>query len=157
MLHDIVGEYGTGIGADLGTQYIQPMTSTWTLLAGASFKDIGNTSFTSAQASPIKQSLGIGFGSKHNFGLLKVTAAYDYQNITDATDWRARNHFGLEFKLPMITVYGGINQTFFTYGTAFDIWLIKFTLASYGQETGTFVRQNPTRRYILGLSMKLDF
>lgn len=156
LLNEIMGQYGIGFGADLGTQYVREVSRTLTLTGGVVFRDIGDTSFSSA-ASPIQNNLAVGASAKFDFGLLKVIAAYDMSHILQNTDWRQRNHLGLEFKLPMISLYTGYNQVFFTYGAACDFWFFRASASSYGQETGTFVQQDPTRRYILNLSFKLDF
>ena len=41
------------------------------------------------------------------------------------------NHLGAEVSIPFVSVYGGINQVFLTYGASVDFWLIRFTAMSF--------------------------
>jgi hypothetical protein len=54
----------------------------------------------------------------------------------------------------MLSIYGGIHQVFFTYGVGFDAWIFRVTALSYAQELGTYVRQDPNRRYMLKFDLK---
>lgn len=128
-----------------------------TLLAGITYRDIGNTTFTAPQAAPIRSNLGFGIGTRFDAGLVHITTSYDYTHALQAVDPRLRNHLGAEFKFTALSLYAGLNQVYLTYGMAFDVWAAKVSVVSYGQELGALAHQDPSRRYILRASFSLDF
>lgn len=155
LVTDLAGSYGMGIGVDLGTHYVHPFSDRLTLSLGSAFLDIGDTHFAS-EADPIRGNWSLGAALRYEMPAFHVLLAYDYRNILEDTDWRQKNHLGVELGFPMFRIYGGINQVYLTYGVAFDIWVFRLTAYSYGQELGTFVRQDPDRRYSLRLDFKFD-
>jgi hypothetical protein len=62
----------------------------------------------------------------------------------------------VEWELPGISVFGGIYQTYLSYGASFDAWLFRVTAASYAEELGGLAYQNGNRRYLLRLAMRLN-
>jgi hypothetical protein len=62
-------------------------------------------------------------------------------------------HAGLEIELPALTLRGGFNQGYYTYGASFDFWLFQIDVASYAVELGEYVGQNEDRRFIFQLTM----
>jgi len=152
---EIVGNYGRGIGLDLGTQYVYKPSKNVRMSFGASYMDIGDTSF-GEKAAPITGNLTLGVAGQFTYGLTKLTATYDYRHILDRTDWRKKNHLGLEVGLPLISLYGGVNEVFLTYGAALDLWLFRLTAYSYAIEHGSFIYQNSERRYAARLALKFD-
>jgi hypothetical protein len=88
-------------------------------------------------------------------GLPDMRFAYDYRNITMPIDWRLKNHIGMEIGLPLVTAQVGFNQTYLTYGGAFDLWLLKVSVTSYSTELGSQAFQDPDRRWMLRIGTKL--
>ncbi len=154
-LHAIAGNYQVGYGLDFGTQYIRRFGKNLVLSAGLAFTDVGDTYFGGSVA-PVRNNLGFGFAATYYTARqVKLTFAYDYQNILDNTDWRKRNHVGLAIGLPLFDLYGGINQTYLTYGASFDIFVFKLSALSYAEEQGAFSFQDGERRWALRLDLKL--
>ena len=145
-LSQITGPYGTGIGVDVGSQYYFRASNHLSFSLGCVYTDIGDTNF-GAKPMPIKGNLATGGMVKYTLGKSAVSFSYDYKHILEKTDWRKKNHFGLEVSLPMVKLWGGINQVFVTYGAAVDLWLFKVSGISYAVEHGSFVHINPERRY----------
>jgi len=157
LLKQKTGGYGFGTGVDLGTQFIQPMGKRLKWQSGIAITDIGDTSFTSAQASPIRQNLSIGTGLVYDTGGMRLSLAYDMRNITQITDPRQRNHLGAEIKIPMFSLYAGINQVSYTYGIGVDVWVARITAAYYSQELGVQAGALQDSRYALNCSAKISF
>ncbi|MBC7690332.1 MAG: hypothetical protein H7222_01060 [Methylotenera sp.] len=153
VLSKITGNFGTGYGVDLGTQYVRPLNKRLKVSGGVALTDVGGTSF-GAGPDPIPQNLSAGGAAEYTLGLSKLICTYDWRHITDATDWRKKSHLGAELALPLLSLYGGVDQTYITYGASFDIWIIKVTGVSYAEENGSFIGQNPERRYTLRLDLK---
>jgi hypothetical protein len=154
-LSTLAGNYAMGLGVDVGVHYIKKIGKSLTFSWGSSMTDLGDTAFQ-GYADPQRHNLTIGIGSKYELSkALTVTAVYDVKNITQDVDWRKRNHFGVELGFPFLTVYGGFNQTYLSYGAAFDLWLFRLTAASYAEEIGVLSFQDPVRRYMLRLGLKV--
>lgn len=156
FLSNIAGTYKSGFGADAGLHYVQPLSKTMTFSLGAAYRDIGNTSFE-GPASPIFSNLVVGGALKYKAGLLNVNLAYDHSHLTNASDWRTRNHVGVEFGVPFLTLYGGINQVYPTYGARMDLGFLKATVLYYGTETGTVAYSAVDQRYMMNLTFQFDF
>ena len=155
-IHRITGDFGQGFGVDLGAQYFFKVNKILTVSAGVVYRDIGDTNFGSGP-DPIKGDLGYGLGARLNMGMLKITGDWDYSHLQDRTDWRKKNHFGLSFGLPFLSVFGGVDQVYLTYGAAVDVWLLRIAAASYAEELDSFVYQAPQRRWSLRVDFKLGF
>lgn len=154
LLNQVAGGWGSGYGVDLGVQYILPISDHVTAYFGSAMTDIANTTFT-GEADPIEDNLAAGAAVRFKAGVNEITLAYQANALTAREiEWKQRNHFGLEWKLPMLSIYGGIHQVFFTYGVGFDAWIFRVTALSYAQELGTYVRQDPNRRYMLKFDLK---
>ena len=153
LINDLSGDYGLGIGLDLGSHFIHQIDKNWKLGLGLVYTDVGDTSFQSGEPERQRGNLTLGSALTYTHGILKVNLLYDYSHILEDTDWRQKNHFGLEIVFPTLHLYAGINQAYFTGGATLDWRFFKFTALTYGQEIGTFVFQDPSRRY----AVKFDF
>ncbi len=155
QISQIVGNYELGIGGDLGSQYVMPLSRAAEFSVGAVFLDIGDTSF-SGKADAIDSNLAIGAGLKYTYGFFNTRIAYDYRNILEDVDWRQKNHIGLEFGIKRFNIQLGVNQVYITGGASVDIWFLRVTAATYAQELGTNVHQEANRRYSLRVDMKFN-
>ena len=153
-INNLVGNYQIGYGMDLGLQYVRNISSKLTLSAGLAMTEIGDMNFGAGTATQ-PQNLSLGFAASFKtFGTV-ANLAYDYRHILQDTDYRKRSHLGLELGIPLIRIYGSVNQGYFGYGASFDIWLIKLTTQTYVEEIGSLVGQDAERRWVLTLDMKL--
>jgi hypothetical protein len=150
----LTGDFGMGYGFDLGTQYIVSALSNVQLLFGGAFTEIGGVKFNSiADSQPGNFSMG--FAAKLRIPRVTATLAYDYRHVFDDADWRKKQHIGLQVEMPVFSVYGGLSQLSWTYGASFDIWLLRITAASYGEDLATLAGQDTERRYELQIALKI--
>lgn len=161
LIKSKTGNFGSGIGADLGFQHITRFSPRFKLSSAIVYTDIGDVTFSSntgATAIPdkVKGNLTFGLAAQYELKSMRVAFTYDLRHVTDNTDWRKKMHLGLEVALPVISLYGGLNQVNFTYGASCDIWLVRVTAYSTAEELGSFVHQITERRYALKLAMKFD-
>ncbi|MEK7690617.1 MAG: hypothetical protein AAB425_06325 [Bdellovibrionota bacterium] len=141
------GNFGYGIGVDLGSQVVYRVSQNLNFYLGSAFTEAGDVAF-GADPEPQRGNLAFGTALQYNLRFFKVNVAYDYRRILDETDWRKKNHLGIELILPIVTIYAGINQVYLTYGAAVDLWLFKLTALTYAEEEGSFVHIDPDRRYM---------
>lgn len=150
---DLYGQRASNYGFDLGMQRVQRINPLVSLMFGAAWQNIGDIAFEGG-ADALRQNLSVGTGFKFQAGIADVTLAYDIRQITAEDDWRKKNHVGVRVGLPLFDLYAGYNQAYFTYGASMDIWLLKLTAVSYREETGSYVFQDPERRYALRIDLK---
>lgn len=155
-LSRLQGNFGRGFGFDLGTQYIRKLNGRATLYGGATYLDIGDTNFGDGP-DPIKANASFGAGIGYRMGTVQSRLSYELKNAFDQTDFRKKQHLGVELGFPIFSLYGGFNQVFVTYGAGVDLGLIRIDGASYGEELGSFAYQNTERRYMVRLALKLGF
>ena len=153
-LNELTGDYGRGIGVDLGLQYLHTTGKRLTWSTGLALTDMGDTTFDSPQADTQKSDLTWGVAATYKVSKIKATLAYDLKKLLDSVEYRKRSHLGLELSLPIVSVYGGIYQMALSYGAAVDLWLFKITAASYAEEQMSYATQNPERRYDLRVALK---
>ncbi len=153
-LFDRIGGYGKGYGVDVGTQVIGDLTKELKLSAAFVTTDLGDTSFGSGPQA-IAMNMSVGFALQYqlrNAG--KLSMLWDFRHLNEEDDWRKKSHFGMELALPLFSLYGGFNQTYVSYGAAFDLYLFRITAASYAEETGALAFQDGQRRYQLRVDVK---
>ncbi|NDD90816.1 hypothetical protein EBZ37_01845 [bacterium] len=155
LLDQIMGSYEIGYGVDAGTQFIQTVSDRFSWSLGASYINIGDMDFRRSNADTQKANLTAGVGAKLQLrGLTSLSFAYDQAYLNRDIDWRKRQHFGLNWELPGINIFGGIHQTYLSYGASFDAWLIRITAASYAEELGGSAYEMGDRRYMVRLAMR---
>ncbi len=149
------GEFSRAYGGDLGLQYIQPIGRHVTSQFGLSYQNLGGVNFDSDTAEDIPGNLAM--GGAVTFGRTQgtITVAYDVRQINQEVDFRKRSHLGVEVKIPMLTFWGGINQTYLTYGGAVDFWLARAGFVVYKEEQGALSFKRPDNRWMLRLEIKL--
>ena len=155
-LNSLTGSYGTGYGFDAGMQYIHTFSPSFSAMAGLASEQIGGVTFSESTADTQPNDTSAGLAVKYKMALTSVLLAYDYRNITQTADAALKQHFGIEVKVPFISIEGGLSQGYPTYGTSFDLWLFRVSALVYQQEQDAIQGQSPERRYRLRLDMKFD-
>jgi hypothetical protein len=153
MKQAVGGFGGPAYGVDFGSQYIRKLSHNLTLSGALVYTDIGDTNFGNGP-SPIKGNLSVGVAAKFGYHNAHLTLSAEQRHLLEETDWRKKTHVGMELALPMISLYGGINQVYLTYGASFDVWIMRITAASYAEELGSYVHQNAPRRYVIKIDLK---
>ncbi len=179
-LTDRFNATGSGYGADLGMQYRLPTGGRTEVTAAFVWHDVGHTTFGgSQQQNPptrIAQNMVAGLGVRFPIGGRKnrrierrygkarstnhLSFAFDYShlNYSLAEEHLPKHlHLGMNLDLPILSLQLGLNQTSLTFGTAFDIGIIKVELATYGEELGSYGGQRTDRRYLISIGSALGF
>ena len=146
---------GSGYGLDLGMQGIFNVNKKLSLLTGLVLTDIGNTAFSSGSPT-INQNLTLGLALRYTHGDVMTTLAYDHAHLLQSGDWREKSHLGLEFKMPILSLYSGLYQFHPTYGFGLNLLLFKVTYVSYAADQTPLYNQNAERRHVLQVAVKFD-
>lgn len=154
-LRGMLNQYGTGYGADAGMQIIYRLSKVFKLMGGVAWTDIGDTSFRNG-GDPQKSNLTFGLAARLQKPAFATTLSYDYSHVLNQIDWRKKNHLGLELKFPLLRLYGGLNQFFYTYGAGLDLGFISVMGLSYVEEQAALCLQDPETRYMLHLALKFE-
>jgi hypothetical protein len=151
----LAGQFNFGLGFDAGVLAELPLGYGFKANFGTAFLDIGDTKF-GGTSDPQVGNWSVGAALLYRSMLLDGSLSYEYSHILNPVDPLKRNHLGLEIGLPIIKAYGGVNQVYFTYGVGVDLWIVKIYALSYGEEQATYIRQDPTRRYLFKLDLKFS-
>jgi len=147
---------GSDASFDLGMIWARDIEG-WTKvslgLAGINIKEMD---FGEARDQKTQYNAGVAF--EQTFFGFTLTEALDYHDMTDnlAEDdsTEKKLHMGAELVFPMIlAVRGGLSQGYYTAGATVDFKLIRFDVATYGEEMGVYSGQKENRRYVAQISM----
>jgi hypothetical protein len=148
-------KFGIGYGWDVGTQVVYNITKKIALLGGAAMTDVGNTLFASGgNAQPSNFSMGAGIRMRTRE--MQLTLSYAMQHAFDDIDWRKKMHIGLEVKLPILSLYAGMNQLYPTFGAALDLLFFKLLYTSYAEDLGVASGVQSERRHLVNVEVKFD-
>jgi len=142
---------GTGFSADLGVLYTLPFIDIVDLDVGLAVQNVPEMDM--GDALDIDTQVNMGLALKKTFAGFGFTGALDCmdlsQNIGEDDDWGKRLHAGAEVKFPMIlSLQAGLNQGYWTAGLGLDFKVLRFDLASYGEEIGEEAGDHVSRRYL---------
>ncbi len=155
FLDDLMGKFEMGYGLDAGMQFIRRASKRFSWSIASSYQNVGDMDFTGSIADTQRGNLRAGLGMRFQLeGLTSLSVAYDHAHLNQSMDWRKRQHLGVEWALPGISVFGGIHQTYLSYGASFDAWLFRVTAASYAEELGGSAYEMGDRRYLVRLAMR---
>jgi hypothetical protein len=149
----IIGDFGHGMGFDLGTQYIYHLTPHLNLQAGAAWTELGGVDFGNDTAEPISGNLSAGLSVRYHLRHIVATLAYDLRHINQSMDPRLRHHLGTELSVSMFRLSAGLNQIYPTFGFGLDFGMVQLSFVSYAEEVSSFAKINPERRYLLHFSL----
>lgn len=146
---------GTGIGVNLGGIY--NLDTILKPSIGVSIISAGDMDF-GEELGKKKQHVNLGLALHKTIWIINSTLAADYKDITgnlgDDTDKGKRLHLGAEFKFPKIlSLRGGLNQGYTTYGATIDLWLLKISYARYEEEVGAYAGQRSDDRHVAQVSL----
>jgi hypothetical protein len=179
-LLDSFSTSGTGISGTFGMQYRLPTNGRTDITTSFVWHDIGKTSFGSQSLANRPTSLEdnmvaglavrIPIGGKKNRRLERrygptrsansLTFAFDYSHLNYGLSEEhapKHMHFGMNLDLPILSIQAGLNQTSLTFGTSFDIGIIRIAAATYAEELGSYGGQRRDRRYLLSVGSALGF
>ena len=177
---DLFNQTGTGLGGDVGLQYRLPIPGRVEYTASFVWHDIGKTSFGGVQAqnppTRIEENAVAGLGIRFPIGGMKnrrlerrygpsrstshLSFAFDYSHLNyslNEEQFAKHCHLGMNLDLPILSLQLGLNQSSLSFGTSFDIGVLRIAMATYGEELGSFAGQKPDRRYLLSIGSALGF
>jgi hypothetical protein len=150
-----VGSYGVGYGADVGVQYLRRLDRDTEFSIGGSVTDIGGVRFSSPQAQAVVMNPSVGIGYSRKIDMMKLKLAADLRNLDQDISFSNKTHMGAELSLPVLKLYGGLNQFNLTFGAAVDLWIFRLSLFSFSEELGVQYHQVTSRRYMLQVDFSL--
>lgn len=147
---------GSDASFDLGmiwTREIEGLTRVSLGLAGLNIKKMD---FGEARDQETQYNAGVAL--EQTFFGFTLTEALDYHDITDNLEGdgstEKKLHMGAELKFPfLLAVRAGLSQGYYTAGATVDFKLIRFDVATYGEEMGVYAGQKEDRRYVAQVSM----
>lgn len=123
--------------------------------------DILNTEFSvpkgsTSEIAPNRQQINLGAAWHHRSSLLRSTLSLEFRELTQERELLERTRLGLELGIPGISLLGGFNAGYYSYGVSVDAGAMKLTGGFYGLETGGGYRRIQSKRFIIYLSL-FDF
>ena len=164
QLRNQVANSGTGYGSDMGLTATLPGPIAPTL--AFAWKNMGNTAFTQDAGlrapNKLEQEMTTGASLTLDAYVLKVRPAIEFKHMNDETEQLGKKiHMGMELDLPIISLRGGFNQGYMTYGAGVDLGWVRVDAASYGVEMGVYPGQDESRRFavqaVIDLSLDANF
>lgn len=179
-LKSMFNQHGTGIGADFGMQYRLPTPGRVEYTTSFVWHDIGQTRFGDVQAAnpptPLAQNMVAGMAIRFPIGGMKnrrlerrygptrssssFSLVFDYDHLNKSLSdepFAKHSHLGMNLDLPIMSFQLGLNQTAITFGSSFDIGIVRIGLATYGEEIGSYAGQRVDRRYLLSIGSDFGF
>ena len=152
---------GIGWGFDAGLEHVVRQGNSQ-MVFGLSALDITGTKFKVAKNSEnlkvadIKDQVNLGAAGGQNFGLFHYVFSTDIRALNEQVDFGKRLRFGAEVGIPGISLMGGFNSGYYSYGAQLDLAFMKLTAGFYDIELGTKYKQTKSSRFIIYLSL-FDF
>ncbi len=148
-----------GLGVDLGTEYTLTKGRT-NVTAGLSVLDFGDTSFevTNGHGNVQNQKMTVnsGIALRQDLSVFDWTVSMDMKSINRPIGMMDKFHLGTELAFPVVSLFGGYGEGYFSYGTQVRVWPLKVTLGFYSEEGGTPERKKELKRFMAYLSL-FDF
>lgn len=159
FIENTANQTGVAYGIDFGAKLTLP--GEWNPSVAFAWQDVGDTKFSFSATNPapntIESRMNLALGmEKDLMGVAKLRPAIEYKMLNSSStevQLGKKLHMGLELELPLLTLRGGFNQGYYTYGASFDFWVFQVDAATYAVELGEYVGQEEDRRYILQLTM----
>ncbi len=147
---------GSGVGLDLGTQFVYRINNKLAVMWGLAVADLGNTAFTNG-ISPQYSNVTTGFGFSYSGGDVAILLAYDYQRVFDNIDWQLKNKVGIKIKLPLIYLAAGFSEFYPSYGLGLDLGFLSAAYTRYTEEQSVVLGVNPEARNMITLRSDFSF
>lgn len=152
---------GIGYGFDAGIEHVARHGNSQ-FVASLAALDITGTDFKeqahpdNLQVSDIRDQVNLGLAAGQDFKLFHYILSADIRGLNEQMDFGKRLRFGVEFGVPGLSVMGGLNSGYYSYGATLDLVFMKLTAGFYDMELGSKYKQIKSRRFLLYLSL-FDF
>jgi hypothetical protein len=124
--------------------------------------DMGQTTFLAAPGSsappPMLNNPVFGYSMQFNFPGGSLVPSADFQHMMDWDEELGKKlHFGVELRLPALSIRGGAYQGYYTAGIGADLKYLRVDAATYGVELDTYPGQLEDRRYMVQITVDFNF
>jgi hypothetical protein len=158
ILNSLGNVKGTGWGFDAGLEHISRQGNSQYVI-GLSALDITGTDYKVAsnannlKVSNTKDQVNLGLAAGQNFPLFHYVFSADVRALNEQIDLGQRFRFGAQVGIPGITLMGGLNSGYYSYGAQLDLAFMKITAGFYDIEMGSRYKQIKSNRFIIYLSL----
>lgn len=152
---------GIGWGFDAGLEHIVRQGPTQYVI-GLSALDITGTEYKVVsnpdhlKVANTKDQVNLGLAAGQDFALFHYIISADVRGLNEQMDFGKRLRFGGQVGIPGITLMGGLNSGYYSYGAEVNLAFMKLTAGFYDVELGSKYKQTKSRRFIIYLSL-FDF
>jgi hypothetical protein len=106
--------------------------------------------------APDRQQINLASAWHHRTSLLRITTSLEIRHLSQQMETMERIRAGLELGIPGISLLGGYNAGYYSYGVALDLGAMKLTTGFYGLEAGGAYNRIESKRFVIYLSL-FDF
>lgn len=152
---------GSAWGFDAGFEHVI-RNGPHQFVIGLAALDITTTDFKVEEndddktVAPNRDQVNLGMAWLMRTSLFKGTFSLDVRELNREQDFLQRFRTGVELGTTFLSVLGGWNAGYYSYGVALDVGVIKMTAGFYGVEAGGGYRRLESERFVIYLSL-FDF
>lgn len=152
---------GIGWGFDAGLEHVVKHGNS-KFVMGLAALDIMGTQFTeqktedNLQVADIRNQINFGLAAGQDFKVFHYIVSADVRALNEQMDFTKRLRLGAEIGVPGLSLLGGVNSGYYSYGAMLDMKLLKVSAGFYDVELGSKARQVKSRRFVVFLSL-FDF
>lgn len=152
---------GIGWGFDAGLEHVIKNGNSQFIM-GLSALDITGTEFeveknpNNLKVANTKDQVNLGLAAGQDFTLFHYILSADVRALNEQIDFGQRLRLGAQVGVPGLTLMGGLNSGYYSYGAMLDLAFAKITAGFYDVELGSKYKQTKSRRFIIYLSL-FDF
>lgn len=152
---------GQAWGFDAGVEHIVRKGNSQFVL-GLAALDITGTDFEVAsnpnklKVASIRDQVNLGMAFGQDFKVFHYIVSADVRALNEEMDFGKRLRTGVEVGIPGLSVMGGVNSGYYSYGASVDFGFIKTTAGFYETEIGSKYRQTKSSRFVISVTL-FDF
>lgn len=162
MLNALGQVRGSGWGFDAGFEHIVRSGNSQ-FVVGLAAMDITATDFkiegsnpNELGVAPIRDQFNLGIAGGQDYKYFNYILSADIRGLNEQVDFGKRLRLGGKIGIPGLSVMGGLNSGYYSYGASVDLAFMKLTLGFYDVEIGSKYQQTKSKRFIAYLSL-FDF
>jgi hypothetical protein len=152
---------GQAWGFDAGLEHVIRRGNSQ-IAFGLTAMDITTTNFEvekndhNLRVANIDDQVNFGVAAGQDLTLFHYILSADVRALNEEMDFGRRLRLGAQVGIPGITLMGGMNSGYYSYGATLDLAFLKLTGGFYDVELGSKYKQTKSKRFILYLSL-FDF
>lgn len=150
---------GQAWGFDAGLEHVIKQGN-GQLIFGLSALNISGTDFKLSGSNPnklklsnIRDQVNLGVAGGHDYKFFHYILSADVRALNEQMDFGKRLRFGAELGFPGISLIGGFNSGYYSYGVSIDMLFMRLTAGFYDIEIGSKYKQQKSERFVLYLNL----